>query len=83
LNVLVVYSICFYSFFFGYSLQFGDLSIFRFMMLVLMFVVSIMFLIVSPNVISILLGWDGLSWVSHLLVIYYQNVESFMVLESC
>jgi len=52
-------------------------------MSVLMFVVSIVFLIVSPNVISILLRWDGLSLVSHMLVIYYQNVESFIVLVCC
>jgi len=36
-----------------------------------------MFPIVSPNVISILLGWDGLGLVSYLLVIYYQNVRSY------
>nr|QXT44473.1 NADH dehydrogenase subunit 5 [Apicotermitinae gen. L sp. CMRT172] len=57
--------------------MYGDLNIVRFIMLVLMFVVSMMFLIVSPNVISILLGWDGLGLVSYLLVIYYQNVSSY------
>lgn len=57
--------------------MFGDLNIFRFISLVLMFVVSMMFLIISPNVISILLGWDGLGLVSYLLVIYYQNVRSY------
>ena len=36
--------------------MFGDLSIFLFMLFVSMFAVSIMFLIVSPNVICILLG---------------------------
>ena len=36
--------------------MFGDLNIVRFILLVLMFVVSIMFLIISPNIISILLG---------------------------
>jgi NADH-ubiquinone oxidoreductase chain 5 len=56
--------------------MFGDLSIFRFITLVVMFVVSIVFLIVGPNVISILLGWDGWGLVSYLLVIYYQNVRS-------
>ena len=40
--------------------MFGDLNIVRFIMLVLMFVISIIFLIISPNIISILLGWDGL-----------------------
>jgi NADH-ubiquinone oxidoreductase chain 5 len=39
--------------------MFRDLNIVRFIMLVLMFVVSIMFLIISPNIIRILLGWDG------------------------
>nr|AQP29013.1 NADH dehydrogenase subunit 5 [Bulbitermes sp. D TB-2017] len=57
--------------------MFGDLNIVRFISLVLMFVVSMMFLIISPNVISILLGWDGLGLVSYLLVIYYQNVSSY------
>nr|YP_009350124.1 NADH dehydrogenase subunit 5 [Nasutitermes diabolus]AQP26389.1 NADH dehydrogenase subunit 5 [Nasutitermes diabolus] len=57
--------------------MFGDLNIVRFISLVLMFVVSMMFLIISPNVISILLGWDGLGLVSYLLVIYYQNMKSY------
>jgi NADH-ubiquinone oxidoreductase chain 5 len=55
---------------------FSDLNIFRFIMLGLMFV-PVMFLIVSPNVISILFGWDGLGLVSCLLVIYYHNVRSY------
>nr|YP_009351489.1 NADH dehydrogenase subunit 5 [Orthotermes depressifrons]AQP29726.1 NADH dehydrogenase subunit 5 [Orthotermes depressifrons] len=57
--------------------MFGDLNLVRFIFLVLMFVVSMMFLIISPNVISILLGWDGLGLVSYLLVIYYQNTSSY------
>nr|YP_010826792.1 NADH dehydrogenase subunit 5 [Porotermes planiceps]UYX57309.1 NADH dehydrogenase subunit 5 [Porotermes planiceps]WHM51960.1 NADH dehydrogenase subunit 5 [Porotermes planiceps] len=55
----------------------GDLNIIRFIFLVLMFVASMMFLIISPNMISILLGWDGLGLVSYCLVIYYQNVSSY------
>nr|WLG71241.1 NADH dehydrogenase subunit 5 [Rhithrodytes pantaleonii] len=55
----------------------GDLSINRFIILVLMFVFSMMLLIISPNLISILLGWDGLGLVSYCLVIYYQNVKSY------
>uniref|UniRef100_A0AAU8EI24 NADH-ubiquinone oxidoreductase chain 5 n=1 Tax=Phlugiolopsis damingshanis TaxID=3231022 RepID=A0AAU8EI24_9ORTH len=55
----------------------GDLMINRFIILVLMFVLSMMFLIISPNLISILLGWDGLGLVSYCLVIYYQNVKSY------
>nr|YP_010837729.1 NADH dehydrogenase subunit 5 [Poecilimon cretensis]WGF19464.1 NADH dehydrogenase subunit 5 [Poecilimon cretensis] len=55
----------------------GDVTINRFILLVLMFVLSMMFLIISPNLISILLGWDGLGLVSYCLVIYYQNVKSY------
>nr|YP_009528676.1 NADH dehydrogenase subunit 5 [Cyrtotrachelus buqueti]AXU05689.1 NADH dehydrogenase subunit 5 [Cyrtotrachelus buqueti] len=49
----------------------------RFIYLVILFVVSMMFMIISPNLVSILLGWDGLGLVSYALVIYYQNVKSF------
>nr|YP_009564674.1 NADH dehydrogenase subunit 5 [Chaetocnema pelagica]QAY82061.1 NADH dehydrogenase subunit 5 [Chaetocnema pelagica] len=55
----------------------GDLFKFRFILLVVMFVCSMMFMIISPNLISILLGWDGLGLVSYCLVIYYQNIKSF------
>nr|QVM79277.1 NADH dehydrogenase subunit 5 [Niphona lateraliplagiata] len=54
-----------------------DVFLNRFILLVVMFVLSMMLLIVSPNLISILLGWDGLGLVSYCLVIYYQNVKSF------
>nr|ATN41135.1 NADH dehydrogenase subunit 5 [Pterygota sp. 3 LC-2017] len=49
----------------------------RFILMVLLFVFSMMMLILSPNLISILLGWDGLGLVSYCLVIYYQNVKSY------
>nr|AFU50225.1 NADH dehydrogenase subunit 5 [Copelatus sp. MJTNT-2012] len=55
----------------------GDLNINRFIILVLLFVLSMMLLIISPNLISILLGWDGLGLVSYCLVIYYQNFKSY------
>lgn len=55
----------------------GDLFINRFIILVLLFVFSIIIIILRPNLISILLGWDGLGLVSYLLVIYYQNVKSY------
>nr|AML25802.1 NADH dehydrogenase subunit 5 [Elateroidea sp. BMNH 1274768] len=55
----------------------GDLFKNRFILMVVMFVLSMMLLILSPNMISILLGWDGLGLVSYCLVIYYQNVKSY------
>nr|YP_010329909.1 NADH dehydrogenase subunit 5 [Cucullia pustulata]UNP54659.1 NADH dehydrogenase subunit 5 [Cucullia pustulata] len=55
----------------------SELNLMRFIILVLLFVFSMMLLIISPNIISILLGWDGLGLVSYCLVIYYQNVKSY------
>nr|UQT69117.1 NADH dehydrogenase subunit 5 [Tomostethus sp. 1 QHW-2022a] len=55
----------------------GDLNLNRFIMLVMLFIFSMILLIISPNLISILLGWDGLGLVSYCLVIYYQNIKSF------
>nr|ADW41371.1 NADH dehydrogenase subunit 5 [Drosophila melanica] len=55
----------------------SDVNINRFIMLVLMFVLSMMLLIISPNLVSILLGWDGLGLVSYCLVIYFQNIKSY------
>nr|YP_010326863.1 NADH dehydrogenase subunit 5 [Condica capensis]UNP54113.1 NADH dehydrogenase subunit 5 [Condica capensis] len=55
----------------------SELNLMRFIILVLLFVFSMMMLIISPNIISILLGWDGLGLVSYCLVIYYQNLKSY------
>nr|YP_009338134.1 NADH dehydrogenase subunit 5 [Trichodes sinae]ANG08442.1 NADH dehydrogenase subunit 5 [Trichodes sinae] len=55
----------------------GDLNLNRFILLVVLFVLSMVLLIISPNLISILLGWDGLGLVSYCLVIYYQNWKSY------
>nr|UFP05416.1 NADH dehydrogenase subunit 5 [Sucra jujuba] len=55
----------------------SELNLMRFIILVLLFVFSMILLIISPNMISILLGWDGLGLVSYCLVIYYQNLKSY------
>nr|QDH82256.1 NADH dehydrogenase subunit 5 [Parapolybia tinctipennis] len=67
------------SFILMYSLIYmeGDLNIIRFFFILLMFVLSMIFLIVCPNLLGLLLGWDGLGLTSYCLVIYYQNWNSF------
>nr|UCP07157.1 NADH dehydrogenase subunit 5 [Orthomeria smaragdinum] len=67
------------SFIIYYSMDYmsGDFFMNRFLILILMFIFSMMFMILSPNMISIMLGWDGLGLVSYCLVIYYQNIKSF------
>nr|YP_009364908.1 NADH dehydrogenase subunit 5 [Burara striata]ARJ31578.1 NADH dehydrogenase subunit 5 [Burara striata] len=63
--------------FYSKSYMSSEINLNRFIMLVLLFVLSMILLIISPNIISILLGWDGLGLVSYCLVIYYQNVKSY------
>nr|ALO77396.1 NADH deshydrogenase subunit 5 [Agrilus sp. AGR01] len=62
--------------YYSFEYMLGDKNLNRFINLVCLFVLSMTFLIISPNLISILLGWDGLGLVSYCLVIYYQNVKS-------
>nr|AOY39546.1 NADH dehydrogenase subunit 5 [Scolytinae sp. BMNH 1040075] len=67
------------SLIFMYSEEYmhGDLFLKRFVFLMSMFVLSMAMMISSMNLVSILVGWDGLGLVSYALVIYYQNVKSF------
>nr|YP_009773368.1 NADH dehydrogenase subunit 5 [Nierstraszella lineata]QIZ12582.1 NADH dehydrogenase subunit 5 [Nierstraszella lineata] len=48
----------------------------RFVWLVMLFVLSMNFLIFIPSLVGLLLGWDGLGIVSFALVIYYNNPKS-------
>lgn len=48
----------------------------RFVILVNLFVISIGLLIIRPNFLLMILGWDGLGVISFLLVIYYNNFRS-------
>nr|YP_010491889.1 NADH dehydrogenase subunit 5 [Blenina donans]UWM92675.1 NADH dehydrogenase subunit 5 [Blenina donans] len=72
--VLLISSVVIY---YSKSYMSSELNLMRFILLVLLFVFSMMLLIISPNIISILLGWDGLGLVSYCLVIYYQNLKSY------
>lgn len=55
----------------------NDLYIYRFKYLVFLFIISICLIILSPRILGILLGWDGLGLISYCLVIYYQNKNSY------
>lgn len=54
----------------------GDPNLEYFIYIVILFVLSITILIFIPNLIILLLGWDGLGLTSYLLVIYYQSDSS-------
>lgn len=47
----------------------------RFIILIYLFVLSIICLIIVPNIVTLIIGWDGLGLVSFLLVCYYQNIK--------
>lgn len=55
----------------------NDLYLNRFKFLLFLFIISICFIIISPGILRILLGWDGLGLISYCLVIYYQNKNSY------
>jgi len=55
----------------------GEIIKNSFAFVVFLFVASMMFLIISPNFLRLILGWDGLGLVSFLLVIYYSNFKSY------
>nr|YP_010757420.1 NADH dehydrogenase subunit 5 [Aconurella sibirica]WEU77763.1 NADH dehydrogenase subunit 5 [Aconurella sibirica] len=55
-----------------------NFSSIRFLFLVLMFVLSMLMMVLSPNLVSILLGWDGLGLISYCLVIYYSSLSSYL-----
>lgn len=48
----------------------------RFVWLIIMFVVSMNFLIFVPSLFGVVLGWDGLGLISFILVMYYQRDEA-------
>nr|YP_009050005.1 NADH dehydrogenase subunit 5 [Nilaparvata muiri]AEP27298.1 NADH dehydrogenase subunit 5 [Nilaparvata muiri] len=74
LSVVFMISGCVFLYSLGYMR--GDNFIIRFYFLVFMFVLSMFFLIIMPDIICLMLGWDGLGLVSYCLVIYYQNLNS-------
>lgn len=59
----------------GYMAE--EIFFLRFHLLVFSFIISIILLILSPHLLRILLGWDGLGVTSYLLVIYFQRTKSF------
>ena len=53
-----------------------DLILLRFILLVITFVVSMLFLIFSSSWLILIIGWDGLGLSSYFLVVFYLNYSS-------
>lgn len=75
--ILVVNLISLRVYFFRKSYMRQDLSSNRFRLVLLTFVLSMYLLILSPNLLRLLIGWDGLGISSYLLVIYYMSNKSY------
>ena len=64
-----------------YRVRYIDLNnkylIKRYYYLIILFLLSIIFLILRPNILTLLLGWDGLGLISYCLIIYYQKNLAF------
>lgn len=71
--MLVSSVVMFYvNFYIGVSYRMG-----RFFWMVFFFLLSMVFLIFSPNLFRVILGWDGLGISSYLLVCYYDDLMSY------
>nr|QRW36455.1 NADH dehydrogenase subunit 5 [Notocrater youngi] len=73
-NIVCLISACVMMFTSSYMS--ADVFLTRFTWLVMLFVMSMNLLIFIPNMMTLLLGWDGLGIVSFALVIYYSNMKS-------
>nr|YP_010140072.1 NADH dehydrogenase subunit 5 [Nacolus tuberculatus]QQK57716.1 NADH dehydrogenase subunit 5 [Nacolus tuberculatus] len=69
-SMVIVYSMSYVGYY--------NFMCFRFLVLVILFIVSMLLMVLSPNLVSILLGWDGLGIISYCLIIYYNSINSYL-----
>nr|YP_010154771.1 NADH dehydrogenase subunit 5 [Amegilla calceifera]QQX28006.1 NADH dehydrogenase subunit 5 [Amegilla calceifera] len=58
-------------------MKMDNFSMNKFTLLTLMFYCSMMILISSPNMLSVIIGWDGLGLISYCLIIFYNSKKAF------
>nr|YP_009501886.1 NADH dehydrogenase subunit 5 [Arytainilla spartiophila]AWU48851.1 NADH dehydrogenase subunit 5 [Arytainilla spartiophila] len=49
----------------------------RFLWLTFLFISFMLIMIMSPSILGVILGWDGLGLISFCLVIYYQSLSAY------
>nr|WEI30823.1 NADH dehydrogenase subunit 5 [Rhipicephalus sanguineus] len=62
---------------YSHSYMSSDKNKTSFCWMVLMFILSMLLLVLMPNVFMLILGWDGLGLTSYCLVIFYQSSNSY------
>ena len=75
--VITVMIITYRVLMFSYSYMNASNRFFKFHLLIVTFVFSIVLLIISPNLVTLILGWDGLGVSSFFLVIFYKRNKAF------
>ena len=75
ITTVIIISFSVFRFMYSYITPYKFFS--RFSLLLRVFVLSIILLILSSNLIFTMVGWDGLGIRSYLLVIYYGSQKSF------
>lgn len=71
--IFTVFLISFSVFIFSQYYIDSEKNLKGFVILLRLFVLSMVFLVISPNLLFLLLGWDGLGVTSYLLVVFYLN----------
>lgn len=77
LFIITVSLITFSVFLFRYDYIKREKFYVGFHVLIIAFVARIIILILRPNLLRAILGWDGLGLSSYLLVIFYRNGKAF------
>nr|ACO06129.1 NADH dehydrogenase subunit 5 [Cephalonomia gallicola] len=76
LFISIVFFITFIVMLYSIDYMYNEKYIKGFYLIMFLFVLSMFFMLVSPNLMSILLGWDLLGLTSFCLVIYYSSINS-------
>uniref|UniRef100_A0AB74RXP7 NADH-ubiquinone oxidoreductase chain 5 n=1 Tax=Echinolaelaps echidninus TaxID=2759148 RepID=A0AB74RXP7_9ACAR len=76
LFMFIVYFISSMVILYSYEYMFNDKKKLKFIILMILFVLSMNFLVISPNLFISILGWDGLGLISFCLIIFYNNEVS-------
>nr|WHL46311.1 NADH dehydrogenase subunit 5 [Echinolaelaps echidninus] len=76
LFMFIVYFISSMVIFYSYEYMLNDKKNIKFILLMILFVLSMNFLVISPNLLISILGWDGLGLISFCLIIFYNNENS-------
>lgn len=76
--IVVVSLISFRVILFTRSYIVNDQRLMYFTLIVILFIIAIIILILIPNLIFLIIGWDGLGVSSFLLIVYYIGDKSFL-----